>query len=453
VGRVMRRLVFIFVELLALAALVGCPNLLQAFIYDSVLGVPYRREMAKMVPSPNTGSYGFAVDISGDSMIVGEHNRDGGKGGAWIYHRTSGETWAAGQLLPAPTWALGPAASNANDGDQYGVAVATNGDYAALGSMYAGANLVTPGIKRGQVVIYARDAATGTWSLAQTLDIEASVPGSTAINYDLFGCAISIDGSWMAIGARQDHFYDTGGSAPAYGAVYLFQNVGGTWTYKEKKTATVPQAGASFGFSVDLQSDLLIVGSHYEDIEGTPAVAPFRQGAAYIFRFDTDNWQFSDRLTAPDAEHMALFGVGVGISAGYAVVGAPLATVSGVAQAGAAYFFQRSAATDWHTVPAAKVTASNPVDQDWFGFTAAMKGDTAIVGGFLRDTGGVDAGEVRVYRRSSGNTWDLAGAVSPSDATDSTYFGISVSMDATRAVIGATAAPDAVDKGAVYLLK
>jgi len=446
-GRVSRRLGFLASVLLAATVLVGCPNPLQTFIYDSLLGVPYRREMAKLVPSPNAGSFGFAVDISGDYLVVGEPNRDGQKGGAWIYHRTSGETWDGGQLLPAPSWALGPDATNNNYGDQYGYAVATDGTWAALGSMYVGVG----GTRRGQVVLYHRDTASGSWSLSDTLDIDDDVPGGTALDTDMFGNAISIDGSWMAIGAREDNHGEAG--EPSYGAVYLFRNVSGTWVYDDKMRAPTPQENSGFGFSVDLQSDVLIVGSHYEDIEGTPAVAPFKQGAAYIFRFDTDNWDFADRITAPDAEHYGMFGVSVGVSDGFAVVGSLGATVDGVAMAGAAYFFQRSTSIDWHTIPATRVTAASPAEDDWFGFASAIEGDRAMVAGFLRDVAAVADGEARVYARSSGNTWTLAGSVSPSDATDNTYFGMSLSMDEVRAVVGATAAPPAVAAGAVYILK
>ena len=148
-GRVSRRAALLGATLVALVLLAGCENALTSFL----LGSPYRREMAKLVPTPNSFGFGFAVDISGDYMIVGEPYRDGNKGGAWIYHRVSGETWDAGTLLPAPAGALGPDASNGNDGDLYGYAVATNGEYAVLGSMYAGDG----GIKRGKVAIYVAD--------------------------------------------------------------------------------------------------------------------------------------------------------------------------------------------------------------------------------------------------------------------------------------------------------
>jgi hypothetical protein len=448
-GRVSRLAAVLLAGVLAAAFLAGCENALQSFIFDTLFGPPYRREMARLVPDPNLGSYGFAVDISGDYMIVGEPNRDGGKGGARVYHRTSGETWDSGILLPAPSGALGPDTTNGMGGDNYGYAVATSGDYAVLGAMNAGDRAT--GKKQGRVAIYARNTTSGAWYFVSDFGL-ADIPGATPapLDYDLFGNVVSIDGTWMAIGARQDQ---NGVPNDSCGAVYLFQNVGGTWTFKEKKRAKVPQDGAAFGFSVDLAGDLLIVGSHYEDIEGAPIVAPYRQGAAYIFTFDTDNWQFSDRITAPDAEHMALFGVSVGISGSYAVVGSPLKTVNGVTQAGAAYMFQRAAADDWHSIPAAVVTLKDPGLEDWYGWAAAIRGDHALVSAFNRDERGTNAGAAYVYSRTTGNTWVIAGTVSPSDAMDNLYFGMSLALDADHAVVGATAPPPAAAKGAAYIFK
>lgn len=439
-GRVTRSAPSLAAVLLAAALLAGCDNALFGFLR----GAPYQREMAKLVPTPNASGYGFAVDLSGDYMIVGEPYRDGNKGGAWIYHRVSGETWDAGTLLPAPAGALGPDPSNANDGDLYGYAVATNGDYAALGSMYAGDG----GIKRGKVAIYGRDTTTGVWSFVRAFGIADTL--STPLDYDLFGSSISIDGTWMAIGARQDQ---DGVVDNSCGGVYLFQNSSGTWTYREKERAATPQDGAGFGFSVDVSGDLMIVGSHYEDIEVTPAVAPYRHGAAYIFTFNTDNWDFTERITAPDSEHMALFGVSVGISGSHAVVGSPLKGAGSVTQAGSAYIFQRSAANEWHTIAPAVLTLASSGVGDWYGWTAAISGDTAVVGAFNRDHLAVNDGAAFVYSRIAANTWELAGTVSPSDAADNGYFGMALSLDGTRAAVGATAPPPAEAAGAVYVFK
>jgi hypothetical protein len=444
-GRVSRWGPLLGVALVAVGVLAGCASPLQSFIFEMLFGPPYRREMAKLVPTPNTGSFGFGVDISGDYMIVGEPGGDGGKGRAWVYHRTTGETWDSGTLLPAPAGALPPGPTNNNYGDSYGYAVATDGAYAVLGGQYAGDG----GTSRGRVAIYNRNTTSGVWEFLDTISL-VDVPGATPMDYDRFGSSLSIDGTWLAVGARQDNDGEAGG--PSYGAVYLFQNVGGTWTYKEKKRATTPQQDASFGFSVDISGDTMIVGSHYEDIDGD-GLNPFRQGAAYLYRFDTDNWQFSDRITAPDSAHMALFGVSVGISGNYAIVGSPMKTVSAVTDAGAAYVFQRSGADDWHSIAPTILALGTPAAGDWFGWSSAISGDTAVVGAFNRDQAATNDGAVFVYTRTNGNTWELAGTVSPSDAASNQYFGIGLSLDGTRAAVGATAPPPATAAGAVYVLK
>ena len=161
-GRVSRRGPLLGIVVAAACILAGCASPLQSFIFDMLFGPPYRREMAKLVPTPNAGSFGFAVDITGDYMMVGEPGGDGGKGRAWIYHRTSGETWDSGTLLPAPADALGPDPSNANDGDLYGYAVATDGSRqlrALASGSPVGVQEQIPSRQRGHDIVRGADAA------------------------------------------------------------------------------------------------------------------------------------------------------------------------------------------------------------------------------------------------------------------------------------------------------
>ena len=372
-------------------------------------------------------------------MIVGEPYRDGNLGGAWIYHRVSGETWDAGTLLPAP---VGAAA-----GDYYGYAVATNGEYAVLGAPDADDGAID---RSGKIAIYARNVSTGSWDFVRTFKI-GDLPTTPPTPTERFGNSLAMDGAWLAVGAREDSNGEAG--EPSYGAVYVFVNSGGTWTFDTKLRAPTPQASASFGFSLAVSGDIMVVGSHYEDIEGTPVVAPYKQGAVYIYRFDTDNWDFAERIEAPDPDNYAMFGVSVGVSGDWLVVGSPGRDAGAVDMAGAAYVFQKSAAGEWHTIVPARLALESPRVEDWYGWSAAVSGDTVLIGTFNRDHVATNDGAVFVYTHTAGNSWNPAGTVSASDATDNLFFGMSVALDATRAAIGATAAPPTIGPGAVYVLK
>jgi hypothetical protein len=150
---------------------------------------------------------------------------------------------------------------------------------------------------------------------------------------------------------------------------------------------------------------------------------------------------------------MALFGVSVAISGNYAIIGSPMKTAGTVTEAGSAYVFQRTGLDDWHTITPAVLALASPASGDWYGWSSAIRGDTAVVGAFNRDVVATNDGAVFVYSRTGGNTWEPAGTVSASDAASNGYFGIGLSLDGTRAAVGATAPPPATAAGAVYVLK
>ena len=99
------------------------------------------------------------------------------------------------------------------------------------------------------------------------------------------------------------------------------------------------------------------------------------------------------------------------------------------------------------------VTPKDPGLEDWYGWAAAIREDYALVSAFNRDELATNDGAAYVYARTTGSTWDLAGTVRPSDAKDNLYFGMSLALDDTRAVVGATAPPPAAAKGAAHIFK
>jgi hypothetical protein len=83
------------------------------------------------------------------------------------------------------------------------------------------------------------------------------------------------------------------------------------------------------------------------------------------------------QLTALDGSSNDWFGYSVAVSGDTALVGAPLHSVSANAAQGAAYVFVRSGTT-WSQQ--AQLTATDGAANDNFGTAVAIDGDTALVG-------------------------------------------------------------------------
>ena len=120
------------------------------------------------------------------------------------------------------------------------------------------------------------------------------------------------------------------------------------------------------------------------------------------------------------------FGGSVAISGTTAVIGAAYhANVSG-----RAYVFTNTA-TGW--MQTAELEGSDTVAQDGFGWSVAISGTTAVVG-----AGGhaKDAGRAYVFTRT-GNSWRQVAELKGSDTDAGDWFGTSVAVSGTTAVVGA----------------
>ena len=96
---------------------------------------------------------------------------------------------------------------------------------------------------------------------------------------------------------------------------------------------TVPADGDEFGYDVDIDGDVLLVGARYVDGAGPDA------GAAEIFRFDGANWVSEAMLMDTNDEQFEQFGWSVAISGDVAVVGAHFDAISQMG-GGAAFVYR-----------------------------------------------------------------------------------------------------------------
>jgi len=204
-----------------------------------------------------------------------------------------------------------------------------------------------------------------------------------------------------------------------------------------------------FGTTVSISGDYAIVGTYYEDGAGT------NRGAAYIFhRTGTNTWDSGVKITAFDAENDDYFGVSASISGDYAIVGAYAEDGAGIDR-GAAYIFHRTGTNTWDS--GVKITALDPEDDAYFGLSVSISGDYAIVGARKEDGAGVDRGAAYIFHRTGTNTWDSGVKITAPDAEDDDWFGYSVSIYGhyvvgDYAIITAAFEDGAgIDRGAAYI--
>ena len=137
------------------------------------------------------------------------------------------------------------------------------------------------------------------------------------------------------------------------------------------------------------------------------------------------------KLSPSDAMASEQFGWSVSIDGDTAVVGA-LGDDAPGSDSGSAYVYIRSG-SGW--VQQQKLTASDTAAGDRFGRSVAISGDTIVVGASDADASAIDSGAAYIFVRS-GSFWTQQQKLTPSDAAASTEFGWSVAISGDTAVVG-----------------
>jgi len=295
-------------------------------------------------------------------------------------------------------------ASDAQRDDYFGWSVAASGNRVVVGVPYdMNVTVPTPGSA------YLLERAEGVWN-----EVVKLTPADGAA-FDAFGEAVALEGELALIGAA-DH-------EGARGAAYLYRNISGSWQLSAKLVASDRVTGARFGKSVAISSDTIAVGaSGYSQ----------GRGAVYIFRWNGVSWLQEQRIQANDAASGDSLGHSIAISGDHLVSGAPLR--DDVAQnQGAAYAFSRSGSV-W--TQRAKWQGSSPVIGEQFGWAVALDQDLAAVGApFATRSGAAAAGAVQTYIRS-GSAWALETALQGSAPSEGAQFGFAVAVRGSRLLVG-----------------
>ncbi|MHC4609522.1 MAG: MXAN_6577-like cysteine-rich protein, partial [Planctomycetota bacterium] len=392
-----------------------------------------------------------SVAISGDTVIVGAlleassstgvngneaDNSAPSSGAAYVFVGDGMGNWSQQAYLKA---------SNTDAADVFGYSVAVSGDTVVVG-------------------------AIGEASESTLTDAPLSPPAPCCSSIPLLPCgwdgAYCDSGPWCPPGT-DCRTPQLDNSAPASGAAYVFFRSGTTWSQEAYLKAWNTDAGDSFGHSVGISGDTVVVGAPFEDsfVPGGFQIDPFNpcqvddnlmgapnSGAAYIFTRSGGVWDSQWYLKAANTGSNDQFGRSVAVSGDTVVVGAPFecsdhfgVITSGECDqgkgnncaqfSGAAYVFNIS-------IQQAYLKASNTDAVDFFGTSVAVSGDTWVVGAYLEASNatGVNGDQADNSAPGAGAAYVFTDPVNcPAGLTD--CAGICVDLDSDEANCGTCGIP------------
>jgi hypothetical protein len=440
----------------------------SAYIFKRGGTVWVQQQKLLALDGSDNDHFGSSVSVSGDYAIVGAYSDDdkgNESGSAYVFLR-SGTTWSQQAKLTA---------SDGNAYDRFGVSVSISGDYAIVGAYQDD----DKGTDSGSAYIFLRSGTS--WSQ------QAKLTTSDGAVWDSFGLSVSISGDYAIVGA----YIDDGGR----GSAYVFLRSGTSWVEQQKLIASDGAGIDYFGNSVSISGDYAIVGAFYDDGE---------KGSAYIYSRrcyisgtkwhdkdgdghltgDTEeqaipgwriyidineNGQFDtaepNKLTDANGNYVLIVPAGTWVLAEeaspcweqtypggngtYNITLTDGQLVEGYNFGNARPFEIHP--SNWQKQQQDKLTASDGVADDYFGYSVSVSGDLAIVGAYQDDDKGTDSGSAYIFSPDHVNCsdWDQTAKLTASDGAAGDWFGRCVSISGDYAIVGAYG--DDTEKGSAYI--
>ncbi len=400
----------------------------RSAVYPVTIDPTIINESAKLLASDGAANddFGWSVAISGDTVVVGAllHDDIGSdSGAAYVFVKPAGG-WIGTLNQSARLRAFDEAA-----GDFFGNSVAISGDTVVVGALLHD----DIGSDSGAAYVFVKPA--GGWT--GTLNESAKLLASDGAENDIFGYSVAIAGDTIVDGATLSN--DKGDDS---GSAYVFVKPTGGWTgtlnESAKLLASDGAMGDRFGNSVAISGDTVAVGAWEDTDKG------FKSGSAYVFVKPAGGWtgtlNESAKLFASDEAPGDQFGLSVAIAGDTVVVGAGWDDDKGF-DSGSAYVFVKPTGGWTGTLnESAKLLASDGAENDIFGYSVAIAGDTIVVGATLSNDKGDDSGSAYVFVKPAGGwtgTLNESAKLIPTDGAAGARFGWNVAIEGNRVVVGA----------------
>lgn len=349
--------------------------------------------------------FGFAAAMQGNTAMIGAvqgnaaptGTSNGGYGKVYVYQRAGGQ-WSVIQKLSA---------SDGAADDQFGYAVALDGDTAFVSASFAD---IGDQPNQGAVYVFTHDE--NGWTQTQKLTAPDGEAG------DQYGWSVAVNGDHAIVGARGA----TSSGNDAQGAAYVYVRNGGTWTQEARLSDSMGTVNDQFGYAVAIHGATALVSA---------ANANGAAGSAIFFTGSNGTWAQGDTVSADDGASNENFGYAVAFDGTTAVISAPFATVGANGFQGAAYAFGLS---EGHWTQTQKIVADDGQFFDVLGPSVALDGDNLLITApFFNGS----AGATYRYTRSGG-TWTQAEKLVAEDAVagEGAAFGYVAAMSEGSFVVG-----------------
>lgn len=347
-----------------------------------------------------------SIAVSDGKMVVGASgdDTDGNGAGAVYTYTWSGTAWVEGPELVSPT--------TLEAVDQFGRTVAMSGNRLAVAAW--GDN--TAGTNAG--VVYTYEWSGSAWVAGPELTFTGVGAG------DRFGATIMIDGDRMAIGATSD---DSSQGANS-GAVYMYEWSGSAWTEVEKLKPAGLIAADSFGVSIGLSGDKMVIGANSDDTVASGA------GAVYPYTWSGSAWVEGTKIAPTSLLANDSFGKKVSMSGDIFVAGVEADDETGTSS-GIVYTFTWSGSS-WVQLSPELAPSSGHVASLYFGSDVALSGSNLAVGAFGYAGTGIRLGAVYIFSWT-GTAWSQDEVLIGSGTVDYTSFGVAVVMSGRELVVSA----------------
>jgi hypothetical protein len=362
-----------------------------------------------------TPEFGYAVALHGTTAMIGAQQAKIGdnedQGAVYVYEESDG-VWTRTQKLVA---------SDGQAFDTFGHSIVFDDTTAFIGAY---AEMINGNFSQGAVYVFT--LSDGIWTETQKLTADDGQM------FDNFGYSLGLNGTTALIGADAASIGDNA----AQGAVYVFDNIDGTWTQGQKLAASDGGIGDIFGYSIAYEGTTAVIGAYARNTS---------QGAVYVFENAGGTWTETQELVADDGASNTYFGYATALSGTTLLVGAWGANPGGNDTQGAAYIFNESGGTWTQTQ---ELVADNGAPFDKFGHAVALDGTHALIG-----ADGVASAQGAMYAfDATDGVFAQTQEFFASDGAPADQFGNPVTLDGNTALVGSWLwlSPDQQSPGAAY---